>query len=147
MKNERRTRDTENRMFDKDESRTFYNHDYINPLTVPEHVRKPGFEYYYERRSLKGQMDTALTMAYRRGWRPVKISDDPNRIPSDLFELDEVARTYICEGDCILLEREIAIGEIERKKHNEYSLRMATESKAYNFNDSKPTENALNVKI
>jgi hypothetical protein len=84
---------------------------------------------------------------YKRGWRPVKVSDDPDRIPSDLLELDEVAKVYICEGDCILLKREIKRGEMERKKHNEYSLKMATESKAYNFNDKKPTENALDIKI
>ncbi len=147
MKNERRTRDTENRMFDKDENRNFYNHDYISPLTIPDYVIEPGFEYYWERRSIKGQMDTALSMAYKRGWRPVKVSDDPDRIPSDLLELDEVAKAYICEGDCILLKREIKRGEMERKKHNEYSLKMATESKAYNFNDKKPTENALDIKI
>src|SRR5574343_1165420 len=105
MKNERRTRDTENRMFDKDENRNFYNHDYISPLTIPDYVIEPGFEYYWERRSIKGQMDTALSMAYKRGWRPVKVSDDPDRMPSDLLELDEVAKAYICEGDCILLKR------------------------------------------
>ena len=105
---------------------------YISSTDIPDSIKQQGFEYYWERHSIRGQADSALDMALRRGWKPVPITRDPGRF-CDILNRNPLAREYICQGDIILLERENEIGEAERAGNTNLSIERVTTSPAYNF--------------
>jgi hypothetical protein len=132
MKSERESRGLDVRKADKDETRVKYDMSYISSTDIPEHVKQPGFEYYWERHSIRGQTDSALDFALRRGWKPVPIERDPGRF-SDILDRNPLSRKFICQGDIILLEREVAIGNVEKEHNVNLSHERVVTSPAYNF--------------
>jgi len=132
MKGDRIPRGVEVRKAEKDNTRVKYNMNYISSTDIPDSVKQPGFEYYWERHSIRGAADSALDMALRRGWKPVPITRDPGRF-CDILNRNPLAREYICQGDIILLERENEIGEMERAGNADLSVERVTTSPAYNF--------------
>lgn len=137
MSNDRKSRALEGRQFDGRTTRTGeskYNMEYVNCTYVPEHIKKEGFDYYWERTSLRGQTDSALDAALRRGWIPVPIDRDPDRF-CDILERNPLSRKFICQGDVILLEREKIITDQERQTNDKVSMERLTSSPAYNYRD------------
>ena len=134
MKSERQSRGVDVRASDTEDKRSKYNMNYVSSTDIPDHVKKDGFDYYWERTSIRGQLDSALDAAIRRGWNPVPIDRDPNRF-SDVLERNPLSRKFICQGDVILLEREQVISESEKQASNKLSMERLTSSPAYNYRD------------
>ena len=131
-KSNRVSRDSENRVLEG--GRNKYNMKYVSCLNVPDHIRKEGHEYFWERLSIRGQIDNALDNAMMRGWKPVPIDRDPGRF-TDILERNPLSRKYVCQGDVMLMEREIELGTEERERNHNNSLDSLENSPAYNFND------------
>lgn len=134
MKSERQSRGLEVRAAEKEDKRSKYNMDYVSSTDVPEHIKKEGFDYYWERTSLRGQTDSSLDAALRRGWIPVPIDRDPDRF-CDILERNPLSRKFICQGDVILLEREKIMTDQERQTNDKVSMERLTSSPAYNYRD------------
>lgn len=134
MKSERQSRGLDVRACDKEDKRSKYNMNYVSSTDIPNHVKKEGFDYYWERTSIRGQLDSALDAAIRRGWNPVPIDRDPGRF-NDILERNPLSRKFICQGDVILLEREQVISESEKQANNKLSMERLTSSPAYNYKD------------
>lgn len=136
MGNERGSRALEKRSIETELGRTSkpYKMDYTSPIDVPEHIKKEGFDYYWERTSLRGQTDSSLDAALRRGWIPVPIDRDPDRF-CDILERNPLSRKFICQGDVILLEREKVMTDQERQTNDKVSMERLTSSPAYNYRD------------
>jgi len=134
MKSERQSRGLDVRAADKEDKRSKYNMNYVSSTDIPNHVKKDGFDYYWERTSIRGQLDSALDAAIRRGWNPVPIDRDPGRF-NDVLERNPLSRKFICQGDVILLEREQVISESEKQANNKLSMERLTSSPAYNYKD------------
>jgi len=132
MKSDRQSRGLDTRRAEKDETRVKYNMDYISSTDIPEHIKRPGFEYYWERHSIRGQNDAALDASLRRGWKPVPIDRDPQRF-CDILDRNPLSRKFICQGDIILLEREVEIGQAEKEGRASLSHERVVTSPAYNF--------------
>jgi hypothetical protein len=137
------SREYESRDHEENEGRSFYNNDYVGILEIPKSVIKEDHDYYYERRSLKGQIDSALEIAYSKKWRPIEVSRDTSRFDMGLYDSDDVAKKYICKGDAILLERPSEIGHYEKRALEDLSIKRAKDSNAYKFKDTDPTANSL----
>jgi hypothetical protein len=142
MKSERETRALDTRKADKDPTRIKYDMNYMSSTDIPDHVKQPGFEYYWERHSIRGQTDSALDFALRRRWQPVPIERDPGRF-SDILDRNPLSRKYICQGDVILLEREIAIGEAEKEYNANLSHERVVTSPAYNFKNENVKSHSI----
>jgi hypothetical protein len=134
MKSERQSRGLEARAAEKEDKRSKYNMGYVSSTDVPEHIKKEGFDYYWERTSLRGQTDSSLDAALRRGWIPVPIDRDPDRF-CDILERNPLSRKFICQGDVILLEREKVMTDQERQTNDKVSMERLTSSPAYNYRD------------
>ena len=134
MKSERQSRGLEVRAAEKEDKRSKYNMDYVSSTDVPEHIKKEGFDYYWERTSLRGQTDSSLDAALRKGWIPVPIDRDPDRF-CDILERNPLSRKFICQGDVILLEREKIMTDQERQTNDKVSMERLTSSPAYNYRD------------
>jgi hypothetical protein len=134
MKSERQSRGLEVRAAEKEDKRSKYNMGYVSSTDVPEHIKKEGFDYYWERTSLRGQTDSSLDAALRRGWIPVPIDRDPDRF-CDILERNPLSRKFICQGDVILLEREKVMTDQERQTNDKVSMERLTSSPAYNYRD------------
>lgn len=134
MKSERLSRGLEARAADKEDKRSAYNMGYVSSTDVPNNVKKEGFDYYWERTSLRGQTDSSLDAALRRGWTPVPIDRDPDRF-CDILERNPLSRKFICQGDVILLEREKVMSDQERQVNDKVSMERLTSSPAYNYRD------------
>jgi len=134
MKSERQSRGLEVRAAEKGDKRSKYNMGYVSSTDVPEHIKKEGFDYYWERTSLRGQTDSSLDAALRRRWVPVPIDRDPERF-CDILERNPLSRKFICQGDVILLEREKVITDQERQTNDKVSMERLTSSPAYNYRD------------
>ena len=134
MKSERQSRSLEVRAAEKEDKRSKYNMGYVSSTDVPEHIKKEGFDYYWERTSLRGQTDSSLDAALRKGWIPVAIDRDPQRF-CDILERNPLSRKFICQGDVILLEREKVITDQERQTNDKVSMERLTSSPAYNYRD------------
>ncbi len=135
MKNERKSRGMDARPFDQEDKRAKYNMNYVSSTDVPDHIKKPGFEYYWERTSIRGQTDSALDAAIRRGWTPVPMDRDPSRF-SDILDRNPLSRKYICQGDVILLERESELCGQEIEANNQLSIERVVTSPAYNYKNN-----------
>ena len=127
MGNERGSRALEKRSIETELGRTSkpYKMDYTSPTDVPEHIKKEGFDYYWERTSLRGQHDSALDNALVRGWKPVTIDRNP------------LSSKYVCQGDVILLERECEISIEEKEKNDKMAWDRVATHPAYNYRDPK----------
>ena len=134
MKSERQSRGLEARAAEKEDKRSKYNMGYVSSTDVPEHIKKEGFDYYWERTSLRGQTDSSLDAALRRGWIPVPIDRDPDRF-CDILERNPLSRKFICQGDVVLLEREKVMTDQERQTNDKVSMERLTSSPAYNYRD------------
>ena len=134
MESERQSRGLETRTADKKDKRSKYKMEYVSSTDVPDNVKKEGFDYYWERTSLRGQTDSSLDAALRRGWIPVPIDRDPDRF-CDILERNPLSRKFICQGDVILLEREKFMSDQERQTNDKVSMERLTTSPAYNYRD------------
>ena len=132
MSDERKSRASEGRTTRN--GGTKYNMNYVSSTDLPDHVKKEGFDYYWERTSIRGQIDSALDAAIRKGWNPVPVDRDPGRF-SDILDRNPLSRKFICQGDVILLEREQVISENEKQANDKLSLERLTTSPAYNYKD------------
>lgn len=142
MKSERESRGLDVRAAEKQDKRARYNMKYVSSTDIPEHIRKPGFEYYWERTTIRGATDSALDAAIRRGWTPVPIDRDPSRF-SDILERNPLSRKYLCQGDVILLEREKELCDEETEANNQLSIERVVTSPAYNYKDKNPQSNSI----
>jgi hypothetical protein len=142
MKSDRQSRGLESRKADKDPARVKYNMDYISSTDIPDSIRRDGFEYFWERHSIRGQNDSALDASLRRGWKPVAIDRDPQRF-CDILDRNPLSRKYICQGDVILLEREIEIGEAEKEGRINLSNERVLTSPAYNFKNENVKSHSI----
>ena len=142
MKSERQSRGLEVRAAEKEDKRSKYNMGYVSSTDVPNNVKKEGFDYYWERTSLRGQTDSSLDAALRRGWVPVPIDRDPDRF-CDILERNPLSRKFICQGDVILLEREKMMSDQERQENDKVSMDRLTSSPAYNYCD--PMKHTIGV--
>jgi hypothetical protein len=138
MINERGSRALEKRSIETEMGRTSkpYKMNYTSPTDIPEHLKRDGFEQYWERLSLRGQHDSALDTALVKGWKPVPIERDPTRM-CDILGRNPMSSKYVCQGDVILLERELEIGVEEKEKNNKMALDRVTTHPAYNYRDPK----------
>ena len=132
MKSERLSRGLENRTADKKDDRRKYNMAYVSSLHIPDYIKKDGFDYYWERTGIRGQLDSALDSSLRRGWKPVPLDRDPERF-TDILERNPLSRKFICQGDVILLEREQVLSEREKESEDKVSRERLTTSPAYNY--------------
>lgn len=142
MKSERESRGLDIRAADKQDKRVTYNMRYVSSTDVPEKIKKVGFEYYWERTSIRGQTDSALDMAMQKGWLPVPMDRDPTRF-TDILDRNPLSRKYICQGDVILLEREKELCDEETEANNQLSLERVVTSPAYNYKDKNPQANSI----
>lgn len=142
MAGERKSRGLDCRKGDSKENRPVYNMKYVSMTYVPEHVKKNGYTYFWERTSIKGGADSALDASIRRGWQPVPLDRDPSLF-SDILDRNPLSRKYICKGDVILLEREKEICEAERIHHKETSVRRVEDSEAYDYRHNNPQANSI----
>ena len=136
MSNDRKSRAMDTRACDTTDKRAKYNMNYVSSTDIPEHMKKEGFDYYWERTSIRGQLDSALDAAMRKGWNPVTIDRDPSRF-SDILGRNPLSSKFICQGDVILLERERALSEDEQSANDKLSMERLTSSPAYNYKDPK----------
>jgi hypothetical protein len=136
------TRESETRNLG-DVTRLKYNMEHQSILHIPESVIRDGFEYYWERRNIKGGYDSAFERAYAKGWRPVGIERDPGRFNLYESDGDSVTKRYICAADTILLERETSLCREEREFNIRKAHESEVESNAYKYNPKNPTQNAL----
>ena len=138
MGNERGSRALEKRSIETELGRTSkpYKMDYTSPTDVPEHIKKEGFDYYWERTSLRGQHDSALDNALLRGWKPITIDRDPSRM-CDILGRNPLSSKYVCQGDVILLERECEISIEEKEKNDKMAWDRVATHPAYNYRDPK----------
>lgn len=137
MTDERKSRASEGRKFEGRTTRdgaSKYNMNYVSSTDLPDHVKKEGFDYYWERTSIRGQIDSALDAAIRRGWNPVPVDRDPGRF-SDVLDRNPLSRKFICQGDVILLEREQIISDNEKQANSKLSMERLITSPAYNYRD------------
>ncbi len=144
MSSGRESRGVDSRKIDKEPDRVKYNMDYVSSTDVPDHIKRPGFEYFWERHSIRGQNDSALDASLRRGWIPVPIDRDPERF-CDILDRNPLSRKYICQGDVILLEREIAIGEAEKEGRINLSHERVVTSPAYNFKNENVKSHSIGI--
>jgi hypothetical protein len=142
MTEERKSRGLDTRAGEKKENRNKYNMGLVLSTDIPERIKRPGFTYYWERMTLRGQTDSALDFALRRGWKPVPIDRDPERF-NDILERNPLSRKYICQGDVILLEREEELSNAESTANADLSVERLVTSKAYNFRDQLPQGNYM----
>lgn len=142
MKSERESRGLEVRTADKQDKRAKYNMKYVSSTDIPDNIRKVGFEYYWERTTIRGATDSALDAAIRRGWTPVPMDRDPTRF-SDILDRNPLSRKFICQGDVILLEREKGICDEESEANDQLSIERVVTSPAYNYKDKNPQANSI----
>lgn len=113
-----------------------------DPLRIPDSVKRDGFDYKFERRSLKGEIDMAFENAVRSGWTPVPASRDPfpHLNPSTA---DPQKAQYFCRHDTVLMEREKILGEEERERNIQLSTAKVLDSDAYGFNPENTSKNRV----
>lgn len=138
MTNERGSRTLEKRSIETEMGRTSkpYKMNYTSPIDIPEHLKREGFDQYWERTSIRGQHDSALDIALVKGWRPVPIDRDPTRM-CDILGRNPLSSQYVCQGDVVLVERESELCAAENEKSNKQARERVTTHAAYNFRDPK----------
>jgi len=132
IESKRLSRGLETRATDRKKERVEYDMGYVSSTHIPEHVKKEDHDYYWERTSIRGQIDSALDGAIRKGWKPVPIDRDGGRF-SDILERNPLSRKFICQGDVILLEREKELSVKEKEQNDKISMDRLTSSPAYNY--------------
>jgi len=142
MKSERQSRGLEVRAADNEDKRNKYEMKYVSSTEIPLHVKKEGFDYYWERTSIRGQLDSALDAALRKGWSPVPVDRDPSRF-SDILDRNPLSRKFVCQGDVILLEREKSISDQEQMENEKLSIERLTSSPAYNYKANNPQNHSI----
>lgn len=124
------------------DDRVSYRMDYISQTHIPEHIKFEGYDYYWERTSVRGKPDYAVDNARRRGWTPVPISRDPGG-SMDYLQANPYAAKFVCTGDVILMERPTNIGIWEKEEQNKISHKREVESEAYGYRIENPTKNVI----
>lgn len=112
MKEIRTTRASETRAHEELPS---YDMEYRSPLHVPEHVKKPGYDYYWPARSIRGEATSQVDDLLRKGWTLVPADRFKNVIHNPLNAADAVAKQFVCYKDVILMERPEEFGIREKK--------------------------------
>jgi hypothetical protein len=114
-----------------------YDMDHKANTYIPEHVKKDGFNYRWERYLLKGAADSAFANAMRNGWKPVPLSRYPefgaNDITREFSKGDRIQDKYICTGDVIYMERETELCKQEQRYHAKLAEKRLEDNAAYNF--------------
>jgi len=97
-----------------------------NALDIPKEMIPQGWEYYWVRKSIRGEVDTARMIEMRKkGWNPVPADRHPELVFEDFF--GRVGHQGMIEqGGLILCERRKEIGDVERKMRDEKNLQIQT---------------------
>ena len=118
-------------------NRPQYNMEHQPSTYIPDHVNVNGFEYYWERYSLKGETDPALANALRKGWKAVPISRYPefggNELSKFFTAEKAIANEYICTDDVIYLEREKVLCDQEKEYNRRLAVQRLEDNDSYNF--------------
>ena len=114
-----------------------YNMEHHVSTYIPPHVQRDGFEYKWERHSLRGQADPALSNALRQNWKPVPISRYPefnaNNLGKYFNKENSLTNDYIANHELIYLERESELCQQERDYNNKLAIQRLEDNSSYNF--------------
>jgi hypothetical protein len=78
---------------------------------------RPGYDYRMVRMNISGEDDYNLEGYLTKGWTlvPKNRVKDANHY-QDPFGRDSMTKDYVCRKDCILVERDKELGDIEKTK-------------------------------
>jgi hypothetical protein len=104
---------------------------------IPPHVRREGFTYKWERHSLRGQVDPALSNSLRQHWKAVPIDRYPefnaNNLGKYFHKENSLASEYIANHELIYMERENELCEQEMRHNNKLAIQRLEDNNSYNF--------------